>query len=47
MKIKKIEALLKNLNINFNYSKHPNHRWIQKENKKVHTAGVFMFLQPK
>jgi hypothetical protein len=44
---KKIEAIIVNLKIDINYSKHPNHRWIIKESKKVHTAGIFMFLSPK
>jgi hypothetical protein len=43
----KIEKILNGLNLNIDYNKHPNHRWIIEENKKVFTSGIFMFLKRK
>lgn len=43
----KIDKVLKGLNLNIEYSRHPNHRWITEDNKKVFTSGIFMFLKRK
>lgn len=29
----------------FAYDKHPSHRWINKDGKKVYTSGVFLYLE--
>ncbi|MCZ4221810.1 hypothetical protein [Pedobacter rhodius] len=45
---KKIQQVLSGLDLdNLNYIKHPKHRWIIKEGKKIYTSGIFMFLEPK
>lgn len=44
---KKIQKILDGLNLNIEYPKHPNHRWIIENNKKVFTSGSFMYLKCK
>ncbi|MCF8272791.1 MAG: hypothetical protein K9I95_03070 [Flavobacteriaceae bacterium] len=43
----KIEKVLSGLNLDIKYNKHPNHRWIIENDKKVYTNGIFMFLSKK
>jgi hypothetical protein len=43
----KIEKILNGLNLDLKFSKHPTHRWIEKNDKKVYTSGIFMFLAQK
>lgn len=43
----KIEKFLNGLNLDLKFSKHPTHRWIEENNKKVYTSGIFMFLTQK
>lgn len=43
----KIEKILNGLNLDLEFSKHPTHRWIEENNKKVYTSGIFMFLTQK
>lgn len=44
---KKIKTILEGINSKIEYAKHPNHRWIIEDNKKVYTSGIFMFLKRK
>lgn len=43
----KIDKILNGLNLDMEYNKHPNHRWIIENGKKVYTSGVFMVLTKK
>jgi hypothetical protein len=43
----KVDTLLKGFNLNIEYNKHPNHRWIEEQNNKVFTSGIFLFLKRK
>lgn len=43
----KIETILKGIDLDIKYNKHPTHRWIEENNKKVYTSGMFMFLAQK
>lgn len=43
----KIEKILDGLNLDIEFSKHPTHRWIEENNKKVYTSGIFMLLVQK
>lgn len=43
----KIETILKGIDLDIKYNKHPTHRWIEENNKKVYTGGMFMFLAQK
>jgi hypothetical protein len=43
----KIEKILNGLDLDIKFSKHPTHRWIKEDNKKVYTSGIFMFLTQK
>jgi len=43
----KIDKVLKGLNLNIDYSHHPNHRWIKENGKKIFTSGLFLFLKRK
>jgi hypothetical protein len=43
----KIKKILKGLDLEIEYPKHPNHRWIIENEKKVYTSGIFMFLSKK
>lgn len=43
----KIDKILNGLDLGIKFSRHPNHRWIEENNKKVYTSGVFMYLTQK
>ncbi len=43
----KIDKILKGIDLDIDYSKHPTHRWIEENNKKIYTSGIFMFLAQK
>lgn len=43
----KIDKILNGLELDIQYPKHPNHRWIIENDKKVYTSGLFMVLTPK
>lgn len=43
----KIDTILKGIDLNIEYNKHPNHRWIKENGEKVYTSGIFMFLKLK
>ncbi len=43
----KIQKILSGLNLNIEYPKHPTHRWIMENDKKVFTSGSFMYLKCK
>lgn len=43
----KIETILRGFNLKLNYNKNPNHRWIIKDNKKIFTSGIFLYLKKK
>ncbi len=43
----KVDKLLHGFKLDINYNRHPTHRWIMKEGKKVFTSGMFMSLTKK
>ena len=43
----KIDKILNGLELDIKFSRHPNHRWIEENNKKVYTSGIFMYLAQK
>jgi hypothetical protein len=43
----KIDKILKGLDLDINFSRHPSHRWIEENLKTVYTSGIFMYLAQK
>jgi hypothetical protein len=43
----KIDKILNGLDLDIKFSRHPTHRWIEENNKKVYTSGIFMYLAQK
>ena len=44
---RKIDKILKGINVDINYAKHPTHRWIGEVDNKIFTSGIFMVLKQK
>ncbi|MCB0450669.1 MAG: hypothetical protein KDC97_11165 [Confluentibacter sp.] len=42
----KIDKILKGMDLNIPYHKHPSHRWIMENGNKINTSGIFMYLTP-
>jgi hypothetical protein len=43
----KIDTILKGFELDIKCDRHPNHRWIEEQNNKVFTSGIFLFLKRK